>query len=331
MKIIALEEHLVNKSIGAATDRIIADNYPYAEEFKHPAPADAPNPTDLFVLGERRIAEMDAAGIDMEILSYTNPTQWLSGPEAHTLARQANDEMASEIKAYPDRFRAFATLAWDDPSAAADEMRRTARELGFVGTLLSGRPLAGNIFLDDKRFYPMWEALTELDLPIYIHPNYTSADACRAYYYNMDPQLGCILSSYGYGWHYEAGLEVVRMILGGVFEKFPTLKVISGHWGEMVPYFLPRLDQMYKPEVTGLPAKVSDYYKRNVWISPSGVYDYDNLRYCLSKVGIDHIVFSADWPYVPETDAASFVKNAPLDETEKEKFSHLNAAALLHL
>lgn len=331
MKIIALEEHLVSKTIGAATGEIIAKSFPYAEQFRKPNPADAPDPTDLFVLGERRIAEMDKAGIDIEVLSYTNPTQWLSGPDAQSIARQANDELAQEIAPYPDRFKAFATLAWNEPAAAADELRRTVKEHGFVGTLLSGRPQPGNTFLDDKTYYPIWEALTELDLPIYIHPNYTSNAACEAYYDNMDDQLATILSTYGYGWHYEAGLEVLRMILGGVFEKFPTLKILSGHWGEMVPYFLPRLDQMFKPEVTGLSGKISDYYRRNVWITPSGVYDYDDLQYCISKLGIDRIAFSADWPYVPQSGARSFLDNAPLSDADRKKFAHLTAENLLKL
>ncbi len=177
----------------------------------------------------------------------------------------------------------------------------------------------------------MWEALTELDLPVYIHPNYTSIDACNAYYSGLNPQLDTILSAYGYGWHYEAGVQVIRMILAGVFEKYPTLKVLSGHWGEMVPYFLPRLDQMFKPEVTGLSDTITNIYKKHVWISPSGVYDTDALQFCVNKLGIDRLVFSADWPYVPMTDARSFVDNAPLSETDKEKFSHLTAEKLLHL
>ncbi|MDE5807578.1 MAG: amidohydrolase family protein, partial [Muribaculaceae bacterium] len=238
MKIIALEEHLSSKTIGAAVAKTIQEAYPYAQQFMHPAPADAPSVSDLFELGEKRIAELDEAGIDMEVVSYTNPTQWLTGDEAVTLAKQANDTLSEAVKPYPDRFRAFATLPWNNPAAAAEELKRTVNDLGFVGTLISGRPQTGNVFLDDKMYYPIWEALTELDLPVYIHPNYTSVDAVDAYYTGLNEQLDTILSAYGYGWHYEAGIQVIRMILAGVFEKFPTLKVISGHWGEMVPYFL---------------------------------------------------------------------------------------------
>ena len=331
MKIIALEEHLSSKTIGAAVAKTIQEVYPYAQQFMHPAPADAPSVPDLFELGEKRIAELDEAGIDMEVVSYTNPTQWLTGDEAVTLAKQANDTLSEAVKPYPDRFRAFATLPWNNPTAAADELRRTVNELGFVGTLISGRPQTGNVFLDDKMYYPVWEALTELDLPVYIHPNYTSVDAVNAYYKGLNDQLDTILSSYGYGWHYEAGMQVIRMILAGVFEKFPTLKVISGHWGEMVPYFLYRLDQMFKPEVTGLSDTISNIYKKHVWISPSGLYDNDALQFCVNKLGIDHLVFSADWPYVPMTDAKAFVDNAPLSDTDKEKFAHINAEQLLHI
>ncbi len=331
MKIIALEEHMVSKSIGAAVAKTIQESYPYAQEFLHPAPADAPSTPDLFELGERRIAELDKAGIDMEVVSYTNPTQWLTGEEAVNLAKEANDALYQNIKAYPDRFRAFATLPWNNPTAATDELKRTVNELGFVGTLISGRPQTGNVFLDDKIYFPIWEALTDLDLPVYIHPNYTSIDACNAYYSDLNAQFDTILSAYGYGWHYEAGIQVIRMILAGVFEKFPTLKVLSGHWGEMVPYFLPRLDQMFKPEVTGLSDTITNIYKQHVWISPSGVYDTDALQFCVNKLGIDQLVFSADWPYVPMTDARSFVDSAPLSDTDKEKFSHLTAEKLLQI
>lgn len=331
MKIIALEEHMLSKSIGAALTKTIQEAYPYAQQFLKPAPADAPSVSDLFELGEKRISELDKAGIDMEVVSYTNPTQWLTGDDAETLAKEANDALYNNIKPYPDRFRAFATLPWNNPTAAADELKRTVNELGFAGTLISGRPQTGNVFLDDKMYYPVWDALTQLDLPVYIHPNYTSVDACNAYYSGLNDQFDTILSTYGYGWHYEASIQVIRMILAGVFEKFPTLKVLSGHWGEMLPYFLARLDQMFKPVVTGLSDTISNIYRKHVWISPSGVYDTDALQFCVNKLGIDRLVFSADWPYVPMTDARSFVDNAPLSEADKEKFSHLNAEQLLHI
>ena len=117
----------------------------------------------------------------------------------------------------------------------------------------------------------------------------------------------------------------------GVFEKFPTLKVISGHWGEMVPFYLPRLDMMFPHELTGLLENFSFYYKRNVWVAPGGIYDYDDREYCLRKMGIDHHLFAKDFHYVPLEGARLFVENAPLSEEDKEKFAHLNAEKLIHL
>lgn len=331
MKIIALEEHIGSKLLSEAISEAINSSYPYYNTFMHPNPADAPSIPDLQQLGNRRISELDAAGIDMEIVSYTNPTQYLTGEVAINTAKSANDTLAAMIKPFPERFLAFATLPWSEPQAAADELRRTVKEYGFVGTLISGRPQTGNVFLDDPMYYPVWEALTDLDLPVYIHPNFTTDDVCESYYSNLGDQLNCVLSTYGYGWHFEAGLQVLRMILSGVFEKFPTLKVISGHWGEMVPYYLPRLDQIFSPAVTGLKEKVSFYYKRNVYITPSGLYDNDSLLYCINKLGIDHILFSADFPYIPMTGAHAFIENAPISEEDKEKFGCLNAEKLLNL
>ena len=290
MKIIALEEHIVSKSISKATAGAVAAAYPYAETFLRPADADKPDVAQLFSLGEQRVAILDKAGIDMEVVSYTNASQWLTGAEAITLTTRANNDMAAAIKPWPDRFRAVATLPWAEPAEAVTELKRCVGELGFVGALISGRPGTGPVFLDDPRFAPVWEALCELDVPLYIHPNFTCREVCAAYYSGLGGQVDTIVSAYGWGWHVEAGIQVLRMILRGVFEKFPTLKVISGHWGEVLPYYLTRLDQMLSPAVTGLSQTISAYYKNHVWITPSGVWDYDCLDYCLKKVGIDHLL-----------------------------------------
>ncbi len=235
------------------------------------------------------------------------------------------------MKESPSRFRFFATLPWDDPQAASDEMRRTARELGAVGTLIAGRPGIGPSFLNDKRFDPVWQALTELDLPIYIHPGFPCRQVSDAYYKGFSNEVSMLLYTYGFGWHLEAGIQVMRMILGGVFERFPALKVISGHWGELMPYYLSRFDQMLHPEITGLPEYFSAYYKRNVWVTPSGIYDYDCMNLCIRKLGIDHLLFLADYPYIPQDEGRPFLENAPLPEADKEKFACGNASALLHL
>lgn len=331
MKIIALEEHIVSRPITKATADAVARAYPYHEAFLHPPAADMPDVAQLFSLGDQRIAIMDKGGIDMEVVSYTNASQWLAGAEAAALTREANDSLATAIKPWPDRFRAFATLPWASPGEAGEELRRCVGELGFVGALISGRPGTGPVFLDDPRFEPMWNVFCELDVPLYIHPNFTCKEVCDAYYSGLGAQVDTVLSTYGWGWHLEAGLQVLRMVLRGVFERFPGLKVISGHWGEVVPYYLARLDQMLSPAVTGLPRKISDYYRQHVWMTPSGIYDADCLEFCLRKVGIDHLLYSTDFPYLPETGARAFLEAAPLTDEEKEKFACANAQKLLHI
>lgn len=330
MKIIALEEHALDKPLGAASTKTCQENYPFYHAFTHPQNYFG-KVKDPFELGEKRIKEMDKNGIDIEILSYTNNSQWIPGQEAIDLSKAANDSLALAVKQYPKRFKAFATLPWSDPLAASQELRRAIQELGFVGTLLNGRPQAGNIYLDDKCYYPIWEVLTEYDLPIYIHPGITSPDVIKAYYTGYDEQMSMILSTFGFGWHLEAGIQVIRMILSGVFEKFPTLKVISGHWGELVPYYLTRFDQMFPPSITGLKEKFSFYYKRNVWVTPSGIYDNEDLELCVKKLGIDHILFSADYPFIAEEEAVPFIENSSLSKEEKELFGSKNAEKLLHI
>ena len=330
MKIIALEEHTLDRAIGAATaDQM--HKLPYYEAFTHPNMPASPTLDQLFKMGDYRLADMDRCGIDMEVLSLTGSVQWVKGSEAVALSQNANNYLASLVKEHPSRFRFFATLPWDNPQAAADEMRRAVAELGAVGTLIAGRPGLDATFLEDSKYDPVWQALTDLDLPIYIHPGFPCPEVSNAYYTGFNETVNMLLSSYGFGWHLEAGVLVLRMVLGGVFERHPNLKVISGHWGELMPYYLARFDQALPCVCTGLPEAVSTYYKRNVWVTPSGIYDYDDMEFCIKKLGIDHLLFAADYPYIKQDDGRRFVEEAPLSDIDKEKFAFGNAARLLHL
>ena len=331
MKIIALEEHTVDRAIGAATAEVCKDNVPYLDTFYRADMPATPTADRLFKMGEFRLADMDRCGIDMEVLSLAGNVQWVQGDEAVTLAHDANNYLASLVKEHPSRFRFFATLPWSNPQSAADEMRRAARELGAVGVLIAGRPEIEATYLDDAKYDPVWQALTELDLPIYIHPGFPYRAVSDAYYKGFSDEVSMLLYTYGFGWHLEQGIQVVRMILAGVFERFPNLKVISGHWGELMPFYLSRFDQALTKECTKLPEEFSTYYKRNVWVTPSGIYDYDNMDFCIRKLGIEHLLFSADYPYIPQDDARPFLENAPLSEADKEKFAYGNAAKLLKL
>ena len=321
----------MDRTIGAATAGVMKDNVPYLDTFYRADMPSTPTADQLFEMGDTRLKDMDRCGIDIEVLSQPSYTQWVKGSEALTIAQQANNYMAALVKDNPTRFRFFATLPWDNPQFAADEMRRTARELGAVGVLIAGRPEIETTYLDDDKYDPVWQALTELDLPIYIHPGFPCRAVSDAYYSGFSDVVSMLLYTYGFGWHLEQGIQVVRMILAGVFERFPDLKVISGHWGELMPYYLSRFDQVLTQDCTKLPEPFSAYYKRNVWVTPSGIYDYDNMDFCIKKLGIDHLLFSADYPYIPQDGARPFLENAPLSQADKEKFAYGNAERLLHL
>lgn len=332
MKIIAIEEHTVDPGIGAAVAEVTKENVPYIDTFNRGDLPGSPVPGGLVDMDKARIEDMDRCGIDMEVLSYSNPSQWISDKtQAVELCRKANDRMAELVARHPNRYAAFAALPWASPVDAAAELRRVAREYDFKGVLIPGRPKTEAVFLDDKMYDPVWEALTELDLPIYIHPGHPTPKVQKDYYSGFNNEVTAVLSTYGLGWHVEPGVQVLRMMLAGVFDRFPKLKVISGHWGEVLPYFIARFDQTLTPEITGLKEKISTYYRRNVWVTPSGIYDYDNLDFCIRKFGIDHILFAADYPFIDEDAARKFIENAPLSDKDKEKFTHGNVEKLMHI
>ncbi|MBD5356822.1 MAG: amidohydrolase [Bacteroides sp.] len=332
MKIIAIEEHTDNTALIGSVIGVIKEMVPYLPAFVQPdLPGSAPG-NSLTDMDKGRIEDMDKNGITMEILSYSDFSQWiLDEKKAVELCQNANDELAALVKRHPGRFEAFATLPWVNPEAAAAELRRTVKEYGFKGVLITGRPQVGAKFLDDASYTPIWEALTELDVPIYIHPGFPVPEVQQAYYDGFNDKVTAILSTYGLGWHIEPGLQVLRMILAGVFDSYPSLKVISGHWGEVLPYYIARFDQTLTPEMTGLKEKISTYYRRHIYVTSSGIYDYDNLQYCISKFGIDHIIFSADYPCISENDARAFIENAPISKEEKFLISQGNAERLFKI
>ena len=190
-----------------------------------------------------RLAIMDQHGIDMQILSYSNPSQYVPADQQVELTRQANDRLAESVRANPTRFGGFACLPWGHPKAAAEELERTVKELGFVGTLLIGRP--GDTFLDDPRYDPILAKLNELRVPIYLHPGVPLPQVQQPYYGGLATQVTARLSLFGWGWHNEAGVHLLRLLLSRKFDEYSNLQVISGHWGEMVPFYLSRLTMQF--------------------------------------------------------------------------------------
>ena len=276
-----------------------------------------------------RLAMMDRHGIDMQILSYSNPSQYVPADQQVELTRQANDRLAESVRANPTRFGGFACLPWGHPEAAAEELERTVKELGFVGTLLIGRP--GDTFLDDPRYDPILAKLNELRVPISLHPGAPLPQVQQPYYGGLATQVTARLSLFGWGWHNEAGVHLLRLLLSRKCDEYPNLQVISGHWGEMVPFYLSRLDDSIPQAVTGLSRSITETFKQHVYVTPSGIMGLPQFEFIHKVVGADRILYSVDYPYLTLAGARRFLESLSVSQEDKERMAHGNAERLFHL
>ncbi len=276
-----------------------------------------------------RLALMDTHGIDMQILSYSNPSQDVPPDQQIHLTRQANDRLAESVRANPSRFGGFACLPWQHPEAAAEELERTVKELHFVGALLLGRP--GEAFLDDARFDPILAKLDELHVPFYLHPGPPLPQVQQPYYGGLGTEVTARLSLFAWGWHNEAGVHLLRLLLSKKFDQFPNLQVIAGHWGEMVPFFLERIDDVIPRAVTGLSRSITETFKQQVYVTPSGMLSLPQFEFIQKVVGVDRILYSVDYPYLTLAGARRFLESLPVSQEDKEKIAHGNAERLFRL
>lgn len=330
MKIITVEEHVSGAPIDRYLAKYSAQDAPYmsaAHVSGRPYEADP----QLFGDTDKcRIADMDENGITVQLLSCPAKSQLLPKDEAPAIVSETNDFLADTVKRHPDRYGAFALLPWSNPKACVKEVERIKRA-GFHGILLSGRASGDDAFLDDKKFLPVLEACEALELPIYIHPGAPLKAVQRSYYGGLGDEVSARLSLHGWGWHNEAGIQILRTILAGRFDRFPSLQLIAGHWGEMLPFFLSRVDQSLPQAVTGLNRTVTDTFKQNVYVTPSGIFDYPQLKFCTEVLGADRIIHSVDCPFISNSGAAAFIENAPLAQNEKELIAYKNAEKLFKL
>ena len=280
-------------------------------------------------LGAGRIAQMDRHGIDMQVLSYSNSPQLAPIGQAADLVRAANDRLAQACRANPARFAGFATLPWQDTDAACAELERAVRDLGLRGVMLIGRP--GDAFLDDLRYDPILATLNALKTPLYVHPGAPLPQVREPYYGGLDKVVSARLSLFGWGWHNEAGVQVVRMLLSGVFDRHRDLQVISGHWGEMVPFYLQRLDDALPMDETGLSRSVTQTYREQVYVTPSGMLNLPHFRFIHEVLGADRIIYSVDYPYATLDGARAFLDALPVSAADREKIACGNATRLFGL
>ncbi|WP_024656983.1 amidohydrolase family protein [Pseudomonas syringae USA007] len=344
MKLICVEEHVLDPAMGAASQALVGTEAPYlsgwgsrvvdgiragTDTSRPHVIAPAESARKGLDMGTSRLAEMDAAGIGMQVLSYGGFPQMLSAEKAVDMCRAANDRLAEAAHAYPARFSGFATLPWQVPEAAAIELDRAVTQLGLRGALINGRP--GEAFLDDPQYAPILSAFNELNVALYVHPGLPLPAVQAPYYGGFDRELSARLSMFAWGWHNEAGIQVVRMLLAGVFDRYPSLQVISGHWGEMVPFFLQRLEDSIPQEASGLGRPIVQTYREHVYVSPSGMLTAPHFQFVYSLMGAERILYSIDYPYQSLDGARTFIENLPISETEKALIAHGNAERLFRL
>lgn len=280
---------------------------------------------------DRRLAHMDAAGVDMAVLALTSPgVQPMPRDEAVGFAAYANDWLADAIKRHPTRYAGLAACAPQDPEAAAKEIERGVSKLGLNGVIINSHTQGE--YLDDERFWPIFEAAEALDAPIYLHPNSPNNAM-------IQPLLDKGLDGAIYGFSMETGMHILRMIIAGVFDRFPKLQVVIGHVGESLPFTLYRIDYMHQASVASgryeamkpLKRKPSDYMRENLYYTNSGVAWAPPIRFLQEVIGADRVMYAMDYPYQYNVEEVAALDALPIDAEDKAAFFEGNARRLFKL
>jgi len=329
MRIVALEEHFIVPGLVAG----IPDSAIRARGFPGPEVvwSQTVRRAELIDLGAGRLADMDASGISVQVLSVAGAgADIVPGPAGVELARRYNDALAASCAAHPSRFRGFAHLPLLVPEAAADELERCVRELGFLGLLVNGS--TEGRFLDDPAFEPVLARAEALGVPIYLHPGIPTPDVRGAYYDGLPGNFSFILALFAWGWHAETAVHALRLVLSGALDRHPRLKIVIGHFGEALPFMLDRIE-----ETTGLEAKsrlsrsVKQTILDQVWITTSGFFSMAPFMASLMTFGVDRILFSVDYPFASNAKGRAFLDALPVSAADRVKIANGNADTLLGL
>ena len=338
MRTITLEEHFLTPEALKATDPLRDSGLALTYH-------DAKLKEKLLDIGAGRIADMDASGIDLQVLSLAVcGVEVLESAEAVAIAHDTNEQLAAAVRAYPKRFAGFATLALQDPEKAAAEFEYCINKLRFSGALINGTTKGA--FLDHPRLTPVLEVAQSLDVPIYIHPAPIAKSIRDTYYGDLPNYRGDVLSAGGWGWHSEVAVECLRLIIAGVFDRFPKLKIIIGHMGENIPFALARIDGIFSRRHLNwsftrtfnggsacLERRVAEYFRENFYVTTSGFFTLPPLQLALQVVGSDHLLFSVDYPFVSNEPGRELLNALStrifMNDEDVAKLVHVNAERLL--
>jgi len=331
MRTVALEEHFATPAFMEGPGRGLGD----LTSDRQPRPGMPEGfallPERLCDLGEGRIAQMDEAGVDVQVLSLNSPgVEQSDAADAVEIAREANELVAQAKARFPGRLEGFATIPTGTPVEAAEELGRAVEQLGMKGVAINGH-VRGR-YLDDEFFWPILQRAEALQVPIYLHPTRPPKAVIEAAYTgNFSPAVTALLSASGWGWHIDTAVHVLRIILSGAFDRYPKLQLIIGHMGEALPFMLQRVDHNLSRHVTKLDRSVAAYLRENVSYTFSGFNYTPTFLDLLLEVGVERIMFSADYPYASMATATSFLGGLPVSPADRERIAHGNTERLLRL
>lgn len=290
MRIVALEEHMVVPEVLEAWKRLD----PADRDLAYGPETEGETARQLLEVGDERRTAMAATGVDVQVLSLTTPgLQNLPASETLALQSLVNDRIAEVVGGDPEHFQGLATLATASPEAAAAELERAVRTLRLDGAMLYGR--TGNAGLDDRSLEPLWSAAEAMNVPLHVHPQSPPPPVRAAYYDGFPPPVSDGFATHGIGWHYDAGVQFLRMVLGGVFDRHPGLRLVIGHWGEVVLFYLERLEHL--AAMAGLPRPLAEYAREHLYVTPSGMLSERYLHWATEVLGPDRLMFATDYPF----------------------------------
>ncbi|PPJ60213.1 hypothetical protein CBER1_08857 [Cercospora berteroae] len=316
--LIALEEHFLSTAVLDAFDD------QYSEQFKA-IPGVKEKLTDIDGL---RLDEMQKGGITFQVISHA----CAPGGPSPEMCRQGNDQLAAAVRKHPNRFAGFAVLPVGNPEESAVELERCVKDLGFPGAMIDNH--VNGKYFDGDEYDVMWQKAEELDVAIYLHPTWPADNMMHSYTGNFSEGATRSMGASGWGWHSETGLHILRLYAAGLFDKFPRLKIIIGHFGEMLPFMLQRVSNL-SSRWGDQKRKLLQVWDENIWITTSGVWSLDPLKCILGNTRIDHILFSVDYPFEKNENGRKWMQELEqsglVNGAELEMIAYKNSAKLLKI